>query len=44
MSICVSKNNVHDFINLIKLAKDLKLDSITFEALNPSGRGINLKI
>lgn len=43
MSICVSKNNVHDFINLIKLAEDLKLDSITFEALNPSGRGINLK-
>lgn len=43
MSVCVSKNNVNDFINLIKMAEDLKLDSITFEALNPSGRGINLK-
>lgn len=43
MGVCVSKNNVNDYSNLIKRAEDLNLDSITFEALNPSGRGINLK-
>lgn len=43
MGVCVSKNNVDDFSNLINMAEDLNLDSITFEALNPSGRGSNLK-
>lgn len=43
MGVCVSKNNANDFINLIHMAENLKLDSITFEALNPSGRGKNLR-
>lgn len=42
MSVCLTKKNFRDALNLIEMAENMGLTSITFEGLNPVGRGKNL--
>jgi len=39
IGVCIHKKNFKDSINLIKMAENLGLSSITFEGINPVGRG-----